>query len=92
MLPEKGCPGDWARLGGALCPEVGVCVQSGWGRPAQGDGVLPQCLGNIPGGQDPPSRGTKESSAACPLAHPFLWVTRPTPHSPRPPPSLCLAC
>ena len=46
--------------------------------------VLPQCLGDIPGGQDPPSRGTEESIAACPLAHPSLWVTRPALTAPTP--------
>lgn len=85
---RKGCPGGWARLGGALCPDVGVECRVGRTAGCGVNVVLPQCPGDIPGGQDHPSRGTEESSVACPLACPSLWLAQPA----RPRPSLCPAC
>ena len=88
VSPGKGCPGGWARLGGACALKWACACGVGRAAACRVNVVLPQCLGDIPGGQDHPSRGAEESSGACPLACPSLWLAQPA----RPRPSLCPAC
>lgn len=88
VSPGKGCPAagpGWEEP----CALKWACARR-VGRAAgrRVTAVLPQCLGDVPGGQDPPSRGRKESSVACPLACPSLWVAQPA----HPRPNLCPAC